>query len=97
MAGSTGAGLRNMYDSLDIIENTSVNDRFTLWVPVAKFFGGVMNVNFTVLFIPVSRTFITRLYSESSKDQTQKARTLRSLLKVSGFGDMTSYEYVSPV
>jgi hypothetical protein len=53
---------------------------FTVWVPVAKFFGVIMNMNFTVIFIPVSRVFIKRLYNESTGSQTSCARIVRTVL-----------------
>ena len=53
---------------------------FTVWVPVAKFFGVIMNVNFTVIFIPVSRLFIRWLYNESTGSQTALAKLFRSIL-----------------
>ena len=61
--------------------NGSANGDFTVWVPVAKFFGGVMNINFTVLLLPVCRTFVSKLYTYSTGDQTAASQTLRAFLK----------------
>ena len=54
---------------------------FTMWVPAAKFFGGMMNLNFTLLLLPVSRSVITYLYNKSTGDQTTRSQIFRFFLK----------------
>lgn len=46
------------------------------WVPVAKWFGGMMCLNFSMLLIPVSRTFIRLLYDHSI-DNSTRAKCIR--------------------
>ena len=55
---------------------------FTVWVPVAKFFGVIMDINFSFIFIPVSRLFIRWLYNESTGSHTSRAGCFRALLWV---------------
>lgn len=57
------------------------SDVFTLWVPVAKFFGHVMDLNFTILALPVSRSLIRYAYNASG-NQTCGAKVLRVFLKL---------------
>ena len=55
---------------------------FTKWVSGAKFFGALMNLNFSLLLLPVSRSVITYLYNHSTGDQTTTSQIFRSLLKI---------------
>jgi len=55
---------------------------FTVWVPVAKFFGVIMDINFTIIFIPVSRLFIRWLYERSTGSHTMKSSIFKSVLYI---------------
>ena len=54
---------------------------FTVWVPIAKFFGVIMNLQFTVVFIPVSRLFMQYIYRISTGSQTVTAKIWRGFLE----------------
>lgn len=55
---------------------------WTLWVPVAKFFGNTMDVCFTVLALPVSRVMIMYAYNASTDTKTCGATVFRLFLKL---------------
>lgn len=80
-----GLGIKWFNDAADSSAKArAISDQqmfdFTVWVPVAKFFGVIMNINFTVIFIPVSRLFIKFLYDESTGSQTALAGVFRTVL-----------------
>lgn len=49
------------------------------WIPWAKFFGGCMNLNFTLIFLPVAHSMIRSIFAVST-DQTAMAVCLRKVL-----------------
>lgn len=58
------------------------DQNFSPWVPVAKFSGAVMDFNFTVLVLPVSRSLIRFIYNVSTANQSCVSRTSRLFLKL---------------
>jgi len=54
----------------------------TPWGASAKFFGSVMDFNFTVLVLPVSRSLIRFVYNISTANQSCLSRTSRFFLKL---------------
>ncbi len=62
-----------------IDSETNIDLRMSNWIPFAKFFGGIMNLNFTLIFIPVAHRVIKFIISNST-DQTALATTLRAVL-----------------
>ena len=81
-AGTAFYGLLNAINAQKGIDDAppgSPKSAFTVWVPVAKFFGGVMNINFSLILLPVCRTFVSKLYDFSTGDQTMaSSRCARS-------------------
>ena len=81
-------GIVAIYSSDSVLEQVYVNKKasqsrspFTVWVPLAKFFGGVMDVNFGLILFPVSFTFISFIYRLSLKDKSCLSRTVKFTLK----------------
>ena len=81
-------GIVAIYSPDSVLEQVYVNKKasesrspFTIWVPLAKFFGGVMDVNFGLILFPVSFTFISFIYRLSLKDKSCLSRTVKFTLK----------------
>lgn len=79
MIGNFTAGILNYIDTVDAMKDPA-NPQWTNWVPWAKFFGGVMNLNFTLLLLPISRNLIRWLYNNSTGNQSTFSNVLRFLL-----------------
>jgi Ferric reductase NAD binding domain/Ferric reductase like transmembrane component/FAD-binding domain len=54
--------------------------KFSKYVAWAKGHGACMDFNFTLMLIPVSKTFIRWFYNHSTSDQTVSSRVLRGVL-----------------
>lgn len=55
---------------------------FTIWVCFAKFGGWVMDLNYSIILIPVAHSFIRYLYNLSTGDQTCFSKFWRAMLFV---------------
>jgi len=64
-------------------KNDSFEDvkRLSSWAPVAKAFGNVLDLNCSIIVLPVCRTFIRWLYNTSTANQGCLARSLRAALE----------------
>jgi predicted ferric reductase len=66
---------------------------FSDWIVLAKFFGGLMNLNFTILFVPVTHRVINWLV-QNSVSQTTTAKCLRGVLKFFPFDQAIKFHKV---
>ena len=75
----------NKFDPFSVSEvaqlkNANGNDKiYSMWFPMAKMFGNLLDINASFILFPVCRTFIRILYNMST-DQTSKARICNILL-----------------
>lgn len=59
-----------------------VQDTFTYWIHMAKFFGYIMDLNFSMLLIPVSRTLIRGIYNCATRETVScKAKCFLCILR----------------
>ena len=59
----------------------SGKSQLTYWVPWAKFFGALMDINFTLIFLPVSRvTTIGKMYRSATTNRSNSAKRCSYLL-----------------
>jgi len=78
VAANLGVGIWAVDDAND----ARVQDTFTFWVHMAKFFGYIMDLNFSMLLLPVSRTLIRGIYNCATRDQLScRAKFFLCLLK----------------
>lgn len=76
----------NFYTGITAVNTaykTGVQDDFTYFVHVAKFFGYIMDLNFSLILLPVSRVFISGLYNCATRETIScKAKFFLCLLKI---------------
>lgn len=52
----------------------------TTWVPAAKFFGGIMDINFSVILIPVAHKFMSLVYGLTTSNQGGVSKIVQKIL-----------------
>jgi len=78
VSANLGVGIWAVNDA----NEARVQDDFTFWVHMAKFFGYIMDLNFSMLLLPVSRTLIRGIYNCATRDQLScRAQFFLCLLK----------------
>lgn len=82
IAGTLWVGIDNLLRTIETNNARPEGAQFTGWVPLAKFFGGVMNLNFSIIALPVSRSLIRWCYNNSSGDRSCFSLTMRYFLKL---------------
>ena len=72
-------GTYNAMDAARKIADKTLPETFTVWVPVAKFFGAVMNVNFTIILLPVTHCLINLVTTTASEGKTLRAALFQKI------------------
>ena len=63
----------------DAVNDMAESERLSLYAPYAKGFGAVIDINSSLLLIPVCRTLIRVMYNKATKDEACSSRALRIL------------------
>mmetsp|Transcript_21801 Transcript_21801/g.35113 ORF Transcript_21801/g.35113 Transcript_21801/m.35113 type:complete len:834 (+) Transcript_21801:61-2562(+) len=61
----------------DIVNSQDEDDRLSPWAPWAKAFGAIIDVNSSLLLIPVCRTIIRFIYNRATSQETCSAKAIR--------------------
>lgn len=69
---------RNAADDINFATDLG-SEAMSGWIPWAKFFGAMMDLNFTLIFLPVAHTVIKSIFAVST-DQTNSAKCIRKIL-----------------
>ena len=77
----------NLFFGLERVTNfnekiASGKSQLTYWVPWAKFFGAMMDINFTLIFLPVSRvTTLGKMYRSATINRSNSAKRCSYILE----------------
>lgn len=62
------------------LAETPINSRLSGWIPPAKGFGYMLNMNCALIVVPMLRSMLRWLYNRSTQDHTWSSRALRNVL-----------------